>query len=103
MISDVTFAQDTAIYEFCEIHIYKRPNGKVTIALDDGTKTYSPLGDNFIKDKTGEKMEFNSPMGCANYMSTLGWEYVETIKIEASGLVIPIVSIIFKRPAKVSD
>lgn len=48
-------AQDTTLYKFCEIHIYKKPNGKVTIALDNGTKTYSPLGDNFIKDQTGER------------------------------------------------
>jgi hypothetical protein len=102
-ISQFASAQDSTIYRFCEIHIYKKPNGKVTIGLDDGTKTYSPLGDVFIKDQTGEKMEFNSPMGCANYMSTLGWQYVESRSIYGTGVLAPLISIVFKRPASASD
>lgn len=57
---------------------------KVDITIDYGQDT-SFFEDSKIRDKNGKVIEFNSVMDALNYMSSIGWEFVDAYAITLSG------------------
>lgn len=66
-------------YVYCEIQKGGPSfSSKIKILVDSGQYTKKPSKDNILKDKNGIVIEFNSMMDALNYMSDLGWEFVDT-------------------------
>lgn len=72
-------AQDSPRYEYCQIQLGGNANFKIWLDLGDGSK------DQAIKDFKGDPAHFNSLVTGMNYLSKLGWEYVESYNFPVLG------------------
>ena len=62
---------------YCELVEYEIPfSRKVNVQLDFGQESKF-FADTRLVDKKGEVITFNSMVDAINYMSTLGWEFVQ--------------------------
>ena len=50
---------------------------KCTVRIDFGQETANLFSDDRLIDENGELIEFNSMIDALNYMSKLGWEFVQ--------------------------
>ena len=77
-IYSIAFSQDK--YQYCQIEVIGKLNGKAKIALDFGEDLSN--SQKMIRDKmTGKVEQFNSAVDGINYMVSQGYEYVESYTI----------------------
>lgn len=71
------FAQEPA-YVYCElVGTGKFMSTKVNVQVDFGQATSIWKGVDYLKDKDGKKISFNSMVDAMNYMGYQGWEFVQ--------------------------
>ena len=66
---------------FCEIVEQSKYNKKVKIIIDFGQEREKSKNKQSIVDESGNPIQFNSKIDALNYMSTLGWEFVQAYTI----------------------
>lgn len=66
---------------FCEIVEQSKYNKKVKIIIDFGQEREKSKNKQTIVDESGNPIQFNSKIDALNYMSTLGWEFVQAYTI----------------------
>ena len=66
---------------FCEIVEQSKYNKKVKIIIDFGQEREKSKNKQTIVDENGNPIQFNSKIDALNYMSTLGWEFVQAYTI----------------------
>ena len=75
-------------YEYCQIQVIGKFNGKAKIVLDFG-QDFNSLGwirDRVIRDEmTGKAEQFNSAVDGINYMVSKGYEYIESYTLDVTG------------------
>lgn len=65
---------------YCDvIGVTKLMSRKVTISLDSGQQAFNKQ--HIIRDENGKAMLFNSIIHAVNYMSSRGWEYVDSYSV----------------------
>ena len=81
-ISTSVFAQsDTTKYIYCGLTgIEKLTSTKMTVIIDIG-QNYNAFKDPRYRDASGNLMVFNSMIDALNFMTSLGWEYVDAYTI----------------------
>ena len=65
---------------YCQIvqgRTYRLLSTKCTVRIDFGQETANLFSDDRLIDENGELIEFNSMIDALNYMSKLGWEFVQ--------------------------
>lgn len=77
--------QDSVHYkgkaQFCMMHISTRTlSSKINIVADTGQVT-GLLSDKRLRDDHGKLLEFNSEIDAVNYLTTQGWELVNTVAV----------------------
>lgn len=82
--SFLTSAQERSIpkYVYCEINgLSSNLGASVKVEIDDG-QYHDFVDDRIIKDvETGKPRKFNSMIDALNYMSELGWEFVQAFVV----------------------
>ena len=66
---------------FCEIVEQSKYNKKVKIIIDFGQEREKSKNKQTIVDENGNPIQFNSKIDALNYMSTLGWEFVQAYTV----------------------
>ena len=69
---------------YCEIVEPVQIGKKVKIIIDFGQEREKSRGQQVLVNEGGEVIQFNSKIDALNYMSTLGWEFVQAYTV-ASG------------------
>ncbi len=66
---------------FCEIVEQSKYNKKVKVIIDFGQEREKSKNKQTIVDESGNPIQFNSKIDALNYMSALGWEFVQAYTI----------------------
>ena len=69
---------------YCEIVKPAQIGKKVKIIIDFGQEREKSKGQQVLVNKKGEIIQFNSKIDALNYMTTLGWDFVQAYTV-ASG------------------
>lgn len=72
---------------YCEIVEPAQIGKKVKIIIDFGQEREKNKGQQVLVNKKGEIIQFNSKIDALNYMTTLGWDFVQayTVATGSSG------------------
>ena len=65
---------------YCQIvqgRTYRLLSTKCTVRIDFGQETANHFSDNRLVDENGKPIVFNSMIDALNYMSKLGWDFVQ--------------------------
>ena len=79
LVATLTLSAQTKV--FCEIVEQSKYNKKVKIIIDFGQEREKSKNKQTIVDESGNPIQFNSKIDALNYMSTLGWEFVQAYTI----------------------
>ena len=66
---------------FCEIIEQHQLNKKVKIIIDFGQERKKSVNQQTLVDESGNTIQFNSKIDALNYMTTLGWEFVQAYTV----------------------
>ena len=66
---------------FCEIVERNQFNKKVKIIIDFGQVREKSVNQQTLVDESGNTIQFNSKIDALNYMTTLGWEFVQAYTV----------------------
>ena len=70
---------------YCEIVEPAQIGKKVKIIIDFGQEREKNKGQQVLVNKKGEIIQFNSKIDALNYMTTLGWDFVQAYTVATGG------------------
>ena len=71
---------------YCEIVEPAQIGKKVKIIIDFGQEREKNKGQQVLVNKKGEIIQFNSKIDALNYMTTLGWDFVQAYTVTTGGV-----------------
>ena len=70
---------------YCEIVEPAQLGKKVKIIIDFGQERKKSKAQQTLVNKNGEEIQFNSKIDALNYMTTLGWDFVQAYTVATGG------------------